>query len=109
MAASLTLAIASGVCLRLLMPFSVIMAHKVNPTGQHQGFIQDYLNVLKAIFELLPSGGQTGVFLIPVFIIIGRVLTWAHYTAFPDSALPLTAAEHRAATMNKFSLKRPNN
>ena len=109
LAASVVLAFASSVCLRLLMLFSGAIAEEVNPTGQSQGFIVDYFNMLKAIFELLPEGAQTGVFLVPVFIIIGRVLTWAQYTACPDGALPLTEAERRAATMNKFSLKRPNN
>ena len=109
LAASFVLALASSVCLRLLMLFSGIIAEKVSPTGQSEGFIVDYFNMLRALFELLPDGAQTGVFLVPVFIIIGRILTWAHYTAFPDSALPLTEAERCAATMNKFSLKRPNN
>lgn len=107
LAGSLVIVVASGICLRLLALFSPIVAHKVSPTGEGQGYILDYLNMLKAFFELLPDRAQLAVFLLPVFIIIGRVLTWAHYTALPDSALPLTEAERRDATMNKFSLKRP--
>lgn len=109
LAGSFLLALVGSVVLRLLIPFSRTIATELSPAGERQSYIQSYFNMLEGMFKLLPEAAQTGVFLVPVFIVIGRFLTWMHYAACPESALPLTEAERREATMNKFSLKRPRN
>ncbi len=94
----------------LLRPYLLLaplVGSEVSETGRSEGYIQDILNTTAAAYDLLPSGADTALFLLPICVLLGRCLTWAHYTAFPDYALPRTDAEHRAETMKKFSFKRP--
>ena len=95
----------TAIFLRLFFPFSVVFAGEMNSTGQSRGFVLDYLDLLVAIFHFLPQGAQTGLILLPFAVILGRVLTWAHYELFPNQALPLTEAERREATMQRYSFK----
>ena len=105
LAGSTVFAIVGGVVLRLLAPFSAILAREMSAAGQGEGFVQNYLNLLKAVFHFLPEGAQTGLILLPAIIVIGRFLTWAHYVLFPDHALPLTEEERREATLQRHSFK----
>lgn len=106
LAGCVVVAFASGLVLRLLTLFSPIVASTLSPTGESQGYVLDYLNMLKTAFQLLPESAQLGLIMLPAIVIIGRVLTWAHYVLFPDHAFPLTEAERREATLQKFSFKR---
>lgn len=84
-----------------------VSAREVRPTDASSGYVSDMLNLYRVMFELLPEGAQLGLCLLPVALVVGRALTWMHYTAFPDAALPLTDAERQHNTLSKFSLKRP--
>lgn len=102
-----TLGVASFFLLRTLPAFTFVIASSVSPTGQSEGWVRDFFNMCREIFALLPDTAQLSLGLLSVCLIVGRVLTWAHYTAFPDHALAHTEAEKSAKTVEKFSLKRP--
>jgi hypothetical protein len=82
------------------------IAAEFSPTGRSEGWFMDMIYLYQALFRSLPESLQLALFLLPIFIIVGRLLTWVHFVLCPKQALPLTDAERHAHTMKNFSFKK---